>query len=457
MATLNYEVKEFTKDKIVFQANQPHRRITKTYTLTDPKGAAPYAFNLNITVAGPAKGLWLTSGIPEVEIMSNASTPQIQYRITRKGNVEVEKLGLPKAGEVINVSSVMPDWVVDSNGYLGIIMDPLDEIASGYRAVAVDGEVIPTRLTLIDPEYHPYKAEKYPGYEVLLPLPSAGGSWNFRIYAGPFEEATLKKVDKIYSTSDYEPSYTSSRSFYGWFSFISAPFARFLFIVMEFFYFLTHSWAAAIILLTVFLRVLLYPLNAWSMKSMYRMREISPEVKAIQKKYKKEPKKAQAEIMALYRERKVNPFTGCLPIIIQLPFLIGMFDLLKSSFQLRGASFIPGWIDDLTAPDVLFRWKQPIFFIGTEFHLLPVILGVVMFFQQRLSNPQTKEVHEMTDQERQQRAMGTIMAIVFTVMFYNFPSGLNIYWLSSMLLGIAQQWFTNKMMNKKQKVVKKAK
>jgi YidC/Oxa1 family membrane protein insertase len=150
----------------------------------------------------------------------------------------------------------------------------------------------------------------------------------------------------------------------------------------------------------------------------------------------------------LYRERGVNPVSGCLPLLIQMPFLIGMFDLLKSTFELRGASFIPGWIDNLTAPDVLFSWKTPIFFIGNQFHLLPVLLGLVMFFQQRMMSPLPKDQSLWTEQQRQQRFMGNIMTVVFTVMFYHFPSGLNIYWLSSILLGMLQQYWTTRSMKK---------
>jgi YidC/Oxa1 family membrane protein insertase len=124
-----------------------------------------------------------------------------------------------------------------------------------------------------------------------------------------------------------------------------------------------------------------------------------------------------------------------------MPFLVGMFDLLKTTFELRGVSFIPGWIDNLTAPDVLFSWETPIFFFGTEFHLLPILLGLVMLIQQRISSPLPSDSSQLTDQQRQQRAMGSMMSIVFMFMFYNFPSGLNIYWLSSTLLGIAQQWW----------------
>jgi YidC/Oxa1 family membrane protein insertase len=178
-----------------------------------------------------------------------------------------------------------------------------------------------------------------------------------------------------------------------------------------------------------------------------KMQEIGPQVQALQARYKKDPKRAQMEIMHLYREKGINPLSGCFPLLIQLPFLIGMFDLLKSTFQLRGASFIPGWIDNLTSPDVLFSWGYPIFFIGNQFHLLPILLGAVMYIQQRYSsslNPTSGVA--MSDQQRQQKFMGNIMTIVFTLMFYNFPSGLNIYWLSSMLLGILQQWL---MMRKK--------
>jgi YidC/Oxa1 family membrane protein insertase len=180
-----------------------------------------------------------------------------------------------------------------------------------------------------------------------------------------------------------------------------------------------------------------------------KMQEIAPKVSQIQAKFKKDPKRAQQEIMSLYREKGVNPLSGCFPLLIQLPFLIGMFDLLKSTFELRGASFIPGWIDNLTAPDVLFSWNFPVFFFGTNFHLLPLLLGAVMWAQQRFSAAGPKDKSLMTDQQKQQRMMGNIMTIVFTVMFYHFPSGLNIYWLSSMALGILQQWLMTRKLVKK--------
>lgn len=442
-----YEVKHFDQYSISFEAIQNQRRITKTFTLgNDQHPEGPYSLNLEIKVDGNAKGIWLTSGVPEIEWISGAITPSLLYRITRNQKSEVEKIELPK--NVATVSSTTLDWICNSNGFLGMIMDPLNEVESGYRVQFIQGTNAPSRLIAFSQSNEKFQPANLPGYMTLLPLKSKGGVMKFRLFAGPFDTTTLKQVDSFYSdpATNYNPDYLSCQTMHGWFTFISEPFAKFLFILMNFFHTLTGSWALSIVLLTISLRMMMYPLNAWSTKSMIRMQQISPEITAIQERNKKDPKKAQIEIMNLYRDRGVNPASGCLPLLIQMPFLIGMFDLLKSSFALRGAPFIPGWIDDLTAPDVLFRWKYPIFFIGNEFHLLPILLGVVMFAQQRFMSTAPKDPALMTDQQRQQRMMGTMMSVVFTVMFYNFPSGLNIYWLSSMLLGMLQQWLTQRKM-----------
>lgn len=440
-----YKVRRIESDLIEFESTQSNRRIVKTFSIPKNASDVPYCLDLQIKVEGDARGLWLTSGVPEVEIISGSSTPTIQYRMTRNQKNHVELLDLPKTS--VALTSIQPDWVCNSNGFLGLIMDPQTEIGSGFSTDRIPGEMDPTRLTLIDSQYNLYPADKYPGYEVRLPLKS-GQAMQFRVFAGPFENGILKKVDASFAAMGENPDYLAAQSFHGWFAFISEPFAKFLFILMKFFYFITHSWGISIILLTVALRIILYPLNAWSIKSTSRMQQIAPQVSAIQEKYKKDPKRAQMEIMGLYREKKVNPLSGCIPLLIQMPFLIGMFDLLKSTFELRGATFIPHWIDNLTAPDVLFSWNYPIPFFGTNFHLLPVLLGAVMYMQQKFASPIPKDQKQLSDQQKQQKMMGNIMTIVFTVMFYHFPSGLNIYWLSSMLLSILQQWLMNKRMAK---------
>lgn len=450
---MQFNVKDFDKDHITFEATQAHRKITKKFSFAKdpnkPDAHLPYTLLLDVQVEGEGKGLWLTSGVLDVELVSGSYNPVLKYEIIRQNKDEVSAIDLPKERELIQVSSIYPNWVSNSNGYFGLIMNPLSEIGAGYKAQFAPANQAPTRLSVIDATYNRYKGSDYPGYNLLLPLKGNDSKASFHIYAGPLSDDIFNIVDGalIDPENGRSPNYAGSQSFQGWFSFISEPFAKFLFILMNFFYSISSSWAASIVLLTVALRVMLYPLNAWSFKSMKRMQQLAPEITAIQEKYKKDPKKSQIEIMNLYRDRKVNPFTGCLPLLIQMPFLIGMFDLLKSTFALRGASFIPGWIDNLTAPDVLFSWDYPLPFVGTQFHLLPFILGAVMFFQQRMSASTPKDPNLMTDQQRQQRVMGNIMVVVFTIMFYHFPSGLNIYWLSSMLLGMLQQWYTNKKLD----------
>ncbi|CRI36801.1 Membrane protein insertase YidC [Chlamydia pneumoniae] len=444
---LRYRVLSYTPHSI--QLESLDRSVQKVYKLPENPEEKPYVFETAITLTKETEDVWVTSGVPEVEIMSNASAPTIKYRVIKKNKGSLDKVKLPKVKEPLAIlRGVYPQWILNSNGYFGIILTPLSEIASGYGSLYISGSTAPTRLSAISPKNQLYPVSKYPGYETLLPLPKDAGTHRFLVYAGPLAEPTLKVLDKTITQEKGEnPEYLDSISFRGVFAFITAPFAALLFIIMKFFKLVTGSWGISIILLTVFLKLLLYPLNAWSIRSMRRMQILSPYIQQIQQKYKNEPKRAQMEIMGLYKTNKVNPITGCLPLLIQLPFLIAMFDLLKSSFLLRGASFIPGWIDNLTAPDVLFSWQTSIWFIGNEFHLLPILLGIVMFLQQKVTSLHKKG--PVTDQQKQQQVMGNMMAILFTAMFYNFPSGLNIYWLSSMILGVVQQWITNKILDSK--------
>jgi len=444
-AQVPYRMTRFEANQIEFQGSVGQAQITKTYTIPQERNG-PYCFLLEVRIEGDAGGLWLSSGVPDVEIVSNSYSPLLRIQVTKNKVSEVDTIDLPKKGP-IQVSAPSPNWISNCNGFLGVIMDPLNEIGEGYKVAQIDGAQIPTRLTLIDPAYNLYPAASYPGYATYLPLKT--GSSLFRIFAGPYDNALLKELDELYEdpTKNYNPDYVSALSIQGWFSFISQPFAKFLFFLMQLFHAISRSWAVSIILLTIALRAMMYPLNSWSIRSSLKMQEIAPKVQTLKEKYKKDPRKAQMEVMNLYRELGINPLTGCFPVLLQMPFLIGMFYLLKSSFPLRGAVFIPGWIDDLSAPDVLFTWGQPLWFIGNEFHLLPILMGITMYLQQRLTSKLPKDPSKLSDTQKQQKMMGNMMAILFTVMFYNFPSGLNIYFMLSTLLGIAQQTWMMKTLN----------
>jgi YidC/Oxa1 family membrane protein insertase len=447
IANLEYRVTRFEPNLIQFEASTSQRKIVKTYSIPQERNG-PYCFTLDVQIDGDGRGLWLASGVPDVELVGGSYSPLMRFQITRSSGSDVETIDLPKKGPT-QVTTVKPNWISNNNGFLGIILDPLGQLGQGYKAAQIDGTSLPTRLSLIDAAHRLYPPANYPGYATYLPLKS-GPNLPFRVFAGPFDDSLLKELDALYDDplKNYNPEYASAQSIQGWFSFISEPFAKFLFLLMQLFYAITSSWAASIVLLTIALRAMMYPLNAWSIRSSTKMQEIAPKVKAVQEKYKKDPRKAQMEVMNLYRESGINPFTGCLPMLLQMPFLIGMFYLLKSSFPLRGAPFIPGWIDDLAAPDILFSWGQPIWFFGNEFHLLPILMGVSMYFQQKLTSKTPKDPKLMSDTQKQQKMMGNMMSVLFMVMFYSFPSGLNIYFMFSTLLGILQQWWMTRKASK---------
>jgi YidC/Oxa1 family membrane protein insertase len=446
-SALPFQVTSFTKTSITFEARQPHRIIKKRFSFPKDPSKFPYCVDVEVTIDGDRKDVWITSGILENELMSGTSGDALKYRVIRGSKGDVEKVDLPKTA--FTSSSIQPDWVCNSNGFFGIILDPIKGSGAGMAFNRVAGTLAPSRLLYIDTAQLHQTADDFPGFEAKIPFSQSENTLQLRLFAGPFADSVLSTIDENSLLEYSKPTnFSACQSFHGWFAFISEPFAKFLFFLMKQFYRLFGSWVLSIILVTIVLRILLYPLNRWSMRSMRSMQEIAPLVKAIQDKYKKDPTKAQMEIMALYREKKVNPFSGCLPLLIQMPFLIGMFDLLRSSFELRGTPFIPGWIDNLSAPDVLFDWKFHIPLLGSQLHILPFVLGATMWWQQNLSSTLPKDPREWSDQQRQQRAMGNIMTVVMTILFYQFPAGLNIYWISSMLLGIGQQWWTNRQMAK---------
>jgi len=194
---------------------------------------------------------------------------------------------------------------------------------------------------------------------------------------------------------------------------------------------LIPNYGVAIILITILLRLAVFPLNQRAMRSMKRMSVIAPEMKVIQEKYKEDPARLQQEMMALYRRQGMNPLTamggGCIPMLIQMPFMIALYYALQSSIELRHAPFAL-WITDLSSPENLFS------IAGLPIRPLPLLMGVAMIAQQWLT-PST--------QDAQQKQMMLMMSGVFILVFYQFPSGLVLYWLVSTLLGILQQVMVN--------------
>lgn len=205
---------------------------------------------------------------------------------------------------------------------------------------------------------------------------------------------------------------------------IFAPIALILLQALEYSHRFTGNWGVDIIVLTILVKILFWPLTRKSFSSMRDMQKLQPEMARIREKYKDDSQKMNTEVMELYKRHGVNPLGGCLPMLLQIPVFIGLYQLLQNTIQLRHASFA-WWITDLAAPERLY-------IMGYGIPVLTLLLGASMFLQQKLS-PQAGDPN-------QQKIM-MFMPVVFTFMFIGFPAGLTIYWLTNNLLTIAQQWW----------------
>jgi YidC/Oxa1 family membrane protein insertase len=197
-----------------------------------------------------------------------------------------------------------------------------------------------------------------------------------------------------------------------------------------------YGWV--IIIISVLTKVLFFRLTHKSFKSMKELQEIQPRINAIKEKYKGDQQKISQETMRLYKEAGVNPLGGCLPLVLQMPVFIALFNVLKFTIQLRGAHFV-GWIDDLSQPEVLFRLPISLPLIGDAFSLLPILMGASMLAQSKLGGSPTGGTSTAVPP-----GFNTLLPIVFTFLFYSMPSGLVVYWIVNTVLSVAQQYYIHR-------------
>ncbi|MDA7742422.1 membrane protein insertase YidC [Francisellaceae bacterium] len=240
--------------------------------------------------------------------------------------------------------------------------------------------------------------------------PGQSFSDNSQLYVGP---AIKKNLDTV------APNLSLTVD-YGWLWFIS----DLIFWAMSLIYGLVGNWGVAIILVTFLIKLIFFPLSAKSYKSMAKMRLLQPKIKQLKEQHGDDKQKMTQQMMQMYKREKVNPLGGCLPMIVQIPVFIALYWVLLESVQLRQAPFM-FWIHDLSVKD--------------PYYVLPILMGLSMFVQQRL-NP--------APPDPMQAKIMMFMPVIFTVMFLNFPAGLVLYWLTNNVLGVLQQWWVMKQVEK---------
>ena len=232
-----------------------------------------------------------------------------------------------------------------------------------------------------------------------------------RLFLGPKQQSRLKRLQE-----DNNIKGLALTVDYGWLTFIADP----LFSLLSLIHGVVGNWGWAIIMLTILIKALFYPLSAASYKSMAGMKKLQPRIQTLKDRYKDDRQKFQMEMMALYKKEKINPAGGCLPILIQIPVFIALYWVLLESVEIRQAPFAL-WLQDLSSPD--------------PYYVLPVLMGLSMWAMQKLNPAPTDEI---------QKKVMAIMPIALTFLFLSFAQGLVLYWVVNNILSGAQQWFINK-------------
>ena len=377
-----------------FGAESGGLRVIKTYTFRRGSHAVDVKHeivNLTDKPVSPSVYLQLTrdgnkpegeSALYYVYTGPAVYTEQDKFRKIEFSEIEKNKVQLPKAAD---------------NGWLGMIQHyfvsawvPAADAIREYYARTVDKNLYSV------------------GSIVTLPAlaPNATTTSQATLYVGPQDQEALAKIapglDLVVD--------------YGWLTFLAKP----IYWLLAFLHGIVGNWGWAIVLLTVLIKAAFYPLSAASYKSMAKMKEISPRLMKLREQYGDDRQKMNVAMMEMYKTEKINPLGGCLPILVQIPVFIALYWVLLASVEMRNAPWTL-WVKDLATPDAWF--------------ILPVLMMGTMWIQYKL-NP--------TPPDPVQARVMMLMPLIFGVMFFFFPAGLVLYWLTNNILSIAQQWYVTK-------------
>ncbi|MCD6486641.1 MAG: membrane protein insertase YidC [Syntrophobacterales bacterium] len=378
-------------ESLIFSWSYPGEvRVDKIYTFYPDK----YSFDLEVkltnlsgdTIRENALLGWNRYADPSEKTSRYSHEGPISYVKNKTVSEKIKKLGAKK----FNGPDV--SWGGFETKYFIAAMIPEQPSLTNFVVSKDSKDMVATALQ---------------GPKNIIP-PGQSGSFRYVLYVGP------KEYDRLQAQN---VGLENSVNLGSWVKWLSIPLLKALRWIDKY----VHNYGMAIIILTILVKIIFWPLGNISYKSMRGMQKLQPQMKKLQEKYKDDKARLQQETMTLYRANKVNPMSGCFPMIIQLPVFFGLYRALLYSIELRHAPFI-FWIQDLSAKD--------------PYYITPIIMGATMFLQQKMS-PQPGG-NEM------QAKMMMWMPVIFTFLFLNFPSGLVIYWLFNNVLSIGQQYYINK-------------
>ena len=398
----------------------------------------PYQFECQITVANrngaPAAydPMWFSAGtisLPAGQAASGGlgmpSDLSAELRLAASGKLQSfapKKIGKLSAEETAAMATTPVTWLALHTKYFAFI---LDGGQAGPAGRALDGARIGESELNVDNHTQLWLNGGVRLAGGIL-QPGEEQSRLVRVYAGPKEYKNLQAL------GDGADSLLQMDLFFffnvGWMGWISQQVLKFMVAIHDY---LKTPWAygLAIIIITFIVKLLFWPLTHYSTMSMKRMQVLQPQITAIREKYKDDPKRQQEKIMELYRENKVNPMGGCLPMILQIPVFFALFNVFRGAIELRHSTFL--WVTDLAQPDTL-----PWLLFGLPIRPLAILMAATMFLQQKL----TPSAMDPT-----QAKMMMFMTLFFSFLFYSMPAGLTLYWTVNQALGIVQMLLIHRM------------
>ncbi|HPR17582.1 MAG TPA: membrane protein insertase YidC [Candidatus Cloacimonadota bacterium] len=392
---------QFIDEKVVFTAQTQSGTILKSFELTANYELA-MRFSIDASNSVDAYLISFDSGIADSEEFLKMK--RTDYQIMSQVDNVINKFPLAKLKNS-RVMNGQIDWAA---------------IKSKYFTMAI----IPDDLISID-RLEAYSNNDTPAFNLNVETRRKNLDHEYRIYLGPLDYKSLKAygngIEGIVDMGYKWLEWTQLPHIFKWF--------------LSFLYKFIPSWGICVIVFAVVLKVLLYPLTHKSYESTTKMQKINPLIKEIQTKYKSDPQTMQQELKKAYKENGVSPLGGCLPMLLQMPVIFALYPILRYSINLRQASFL--WMPDLSEPDPIW--------------LLPILMAVFMFVQQKLTMPSQQKVAEMDEKQQaamqSQKMMMYIMPVMMFFIFKGLSSGLVLYWTVFSIIGSIQQYFIKKKFN----------